>query len=89
MRVQSGDILVVASLAVLPPAVSCHAGAIVSETGGALANPAVVARELAIPAVFGVPNATALFNDGDDVVVDGALGVVRASHWPDGSALRR
>jgi phosphoenolpyruvate-protein kinase (PTS system EI component) len=37
----------------------------------------VVARELGIPAVFGVPHATELLAAGQRVVVDGARGSVR------------
>jgi len=52
------------------------AGAVVTEVGGAMCHAAVVARELGIPAVFGVAGATRLLRDGQRVRVDGDRGKV-------------
>jgi phosphohistidine swiveling domain-containing protein len=52
------------------------AGALVMEMGGANSHGAVVAREYGIPAVVGVPGATAAIATGDVVTVDGASGRV-------------
>ena len=52
------------------------AGALVMEMGGANSHGAVVAREYGIPAVVGVPGATALIETGEMVTVDGAAGRV-------------
>ena len=52
------------------------AGALVMEMGGANSHGAVVAREYGIPAVVGVPGATALIETGEIVTVDGAAGQV-------------
>ncbi|HYF78198.1 MAG TPA: PEP/pyruvate-binding domain-containing protein, partial [Symbiobacteriaceae bacterium] len=52
------------------------AAAVVTETGGAGAHAAIVAREYGIPAVMGVPGATRLIQDGQEVLVDGGTGRV-------------
>jgi rifampicin phosphotransferase len=54
-----------------------RAAALVMEVGGAMSHAAVVARELGIPAVFGVRDATTDLADGETVEVDGDRGVVR------------
>lgn len=53
-----------------------RAAAVVMEVGGLMCHAAVVARELGVPAVFGVRNATRAFADGERVVVDGLAGTV-------------
>ena len=53
--------------------------ALVMEVGGAMSHAAVVARELGIPAVFGVREATTDLADGETVEVDGDRGVVRTA----------
>ena len=53
------------------------AAALVTERGSVLSHAAVVARELGVPAVVACANATRLLEDGDEVEVDGAAGVVR------------
>lgn len=49
---------------------------VVTETGGVLSHAAIVARELNIPAVLGVPNATTAIHDGVTITIDGAVGTV-------------
>jgi pyruvate,water dikinase len=46
------------------------------EMGGMMSHGAVVAREYGIPAVVGVPNATARIASGDQITVDGSAGTV-------------
>ncbi|MFN7987011.1 MAG: PEP/pyruvate-binding domain-containing protein [Thermoanaerobaculia bacterium] len=53
-----------------------RAAAVVMEVGGLMCHAAVVARELGVPAVFGVRNATRVFAEGERVVVDGGAGTV-------------
>ena len=53
------------------------AGAVATEVGGALSHPAVLARELGLPAVVGVTGLLAAVQTGDLVEVDAAAGVVR------------
>ncbi|WP_040785908.1 phosphoenolpyruvate synthase [Nocardia pneumoniae] len=49
---------------------------VVLEVGGVMAHGAVVARELGLPAVVGIDNATTLITDGQRIRVDGSLGTV-------------
>jgi rifampicin phosphotransferase len=53
------------------------AGGLVMEMGGANSHGAVVAREYGIPAIVGVPDATARIRTGQRVEVDGSAGTVR------------
>ena len=53
-----------------------RASAVVMEIGGLMCHAAVVAREMGIPAVFGVHDATNLLADGQHVEVDGTLGTI-------------
>ncbi|MGO4804426.1 PEP/pyruvate-binding domain-containing protein [Arthrobacter sp. 2MCAF15] len=52
------------------------AGGLVMEMGGPNSHGAVVAREYGIPAVVGVPDATARIATGHNITVDGAAGTV-------------
>lgn len=52
------------------------ASAVVADTGAALSHAAIVAREYGIPAVLGVGFATARFQDGDMIRVNGSKGEV-------------
>jgi len=52
------------------------AGGLVMEMGGANSHGAVVAREYGIPAVVGVPDATARITTGQRIKVDGASGSI-------------
>lgn len=51
--------------------------AVVTEMGGVVSHPAIVARENGIPAIVGLAGATHLIRDGERVRVDGAAGTVR------------
>jgi pyruvate,water dikinase len=51
-------------------------GALVTDGGGILSHPAIIAREYGMPAVVGTGNATSLLRDGQRVTVDGGTGVV-------------
>ncbi|MFQ5555145.1 MAG: PEP/pyruvate-binding domain-containing protein [Acidimicrobiia bacterium] len=51
-------------------------GALVTEGGGLLSHPAIVAREYRIPAVVGCEDATGRLHDGQLVTVDGTAGTV-------------
>ena len=52
------------------------AGAIVERRGGMLVHSSIIAREMNIPAVNGVPKATSLIQTGDFITVNGDLGIV-------------
>ena len=58
------------------------AGALVMETGGAMAHGAIVAREYGIPAAVGVVGATTLIAGGQELIVDGTNGTVRIVGFP-------
>ena len=51
-------------------------GGILVERGSTLSHSAVVARELGIPAVVGVPGITKLLKDGDLIRLDGEAGTI-------------
>ncbi|HEY9759738.1 MAG TPA: PEP/pyruvate-binding domain-containing protein [Oculatellaceae cyanobacterium] len=54
-----------------------NAAAVILEIGGMLQHGALVAREYGLPCVSGIPNATALWEDGTMVEVDGTAGIIR------------
>ena len=49
---------------------------LITEEGGMLSHAAIVSRELKIPCVVGVKNATAVIKDGTEIILDGAGGTV-------------
>jgi pyruvate,water dikinase len=51
-------------------------GAIVTDVGGVLSHPAIVARQAGIPCVVGTRTGTTVLHDQMRVVVDGSAGVV-------------
>jgi pyruvate,water dikinase len=52
------------------------AAAVVERRGGMLIHGAIIAREYGLPCVTGIADATALIQTGDDISVDGYLGIV-------------
>ncbi|MFM7424635.1 MAG: putative PEP-binding protein [Elainella sp.] len=79
--VPSGTILV--APVVTPQMVQVHQVAgIVTEQGGMTSHAAILARELGIPAVVGVSQATQLIRTGDTLALDGELGQVYCSTAP-------
>jgi pyruvate,water dikinase len=52
------------------------AAGIVERRGGMLIHGAIIAREYGLPCVTGIPNAASLIHTGDDLTVDGYLGIV-------------
>ncbi len=53
-----------------------RAAAVVTESGGTTCHAAIVSRELGVPCVVGVHDATRLLPDGTEVRVDGGAGTV-------------
>jgi pyruvate,water dikinase len=53
------------------------AGGILVERGSLLSHSAIVAREMGIPAIVGIPRLMERLVDGEQVEMDGATGVVR------------
>jgi phosphohistidine swiveling domain-containing protein len=83
-RVRAGDIIVCPSSNPSWVIVFMVAGGLVTNTGDVLCHAAVVARELEIPAVTGVGDATSLIDDGTLLELDGTAGTVRI--LPNGMA---
>ena len=52
------------------------ASAVVERRGGMLIHGAIIAREYGLPCVTGIPDATDLLQTGDEITVDGYLGIV-------------
>jgi len=50
---------------------------LIIEHGGVLSHASIVARELGIPAVIGVQNATDLYKDGQNVEINGSTGTIK------------
>ena len=75
-RLRQGDVLVARLTTPAYNVVLPLLGAIVTDSGGVLSHPAIVAREFGIPAVVGTTEATKRIADGATVVVDGDRGVV-------------
>jgi len=75
-KLSPGDIIVA------PSADSCWgpllltAGAIVVENGAAVSHVAIVARELGLPAVMSVDQASTSIPDGSTIIVNGSTGIV-------------
>ena len=70
-KIKQGDIMVVKTSS---PAFACglfSAGALVSENGGTLFHLAILAREVGVPCITGIRDATTILRDGDLVRVVG------------------
>jgi len=52
------------------------ASAVVERRGGMLIHGAIIAREYGLPCVTGIADADALIETGDQIIVDGYLGMV-------------
>ena len=52
------------------------AAAVVERRGGMLIHGAIIAREYGLPCITGIPDATTLIQTGDEITVDGSLGIV-------------
>jgi pyruvate,water dikinase len=52
------------------------AAAVVERRGGMLIHGAIIAREYGLPCITGIPDATTLIETGDEITVDGYLGIV-------------
>lgn len=73
---EAGEVIVAAATDPSWTSLLALGGALVLEMGGLLSHGAIVARELGIPAVVDVAQATRLLVTGDRVVVDGQAGTV-------------
>ncbi|MFI5564634.1 PEP/pyruvate-binding domain-containing protein [Amycolatopsis japonica] len=75
-RIEPGEILVAATTDPGWTPLFLTVAALVTETGGMISHGTTVAREHGIPAVVGVPGATALITTGQVITVDGSAGTI-------------
>jgi len=75
-RVGRGEILVCRRTTAHWAIVFPYIGGLVTDEGGMLSHPAILAREYGLPAVVGTSVATATIIDGQRITVDGATGKV-------------
>ena len=84
-KLRPGDVLVCPltnpSWSILFPDI----GALVTDAGGILSHPAIIAREYRVPAVVATSNGTKLMHNGDIVTVDGDAGIVKLEATASGS----
>ena len=73
-RLRSGDVMVCPITSPVWSVLFPSVGALVTDTGGVLSHPAIIAREYRVPAVVATGNATALLRDDQIVTVDGTAG---------------
>jgi pyruvate,water dikinase len=77
---QDGEVLVARETTPEYMPAILKAVAIVTDRGGVLSHPAIVARELRIPGIVGTGDATKKLAEGTEVVVDGTQGAVFVKH---------
>jgi pyruvate,water dikinase len=75
-RIRPGEVLVCPTTRSSWSTVFATIGAVVTDAGGALSHPAIIAREQRIPAVVATGNATKIICDGALVTVNGTAGTV-------------
>jgi rifampicin phosphotransferase len=75
-RLRPGDVLVCPTTSPVWSVLFGQAGALVTDQGGLLSHPAVIAREHHIPAVLATGDATRRLRDGQVVTADGTRGLV-------------
>lgn len=75
-RIEAGDVLVASITTPAYNVLLPLLGAVVTDRGGVLSHPAIVAREFRIPAVVGTRDATTRITDGARIRVDGREGLV-------------
>ena len=73
---ESGEILVCDAIEPNMTFVVPLSSGIIERRGGMLIHGAIIAREYGLPCVTGISDATSLIHTGDQVTVDGYLGIV-------------
>jgi len=76
LNFKSGEILVCNAVEPSMTFVVPLSAGIIERRGGMLIHGAIIAREYGIPCVTGIPEATSQIHTGDQVTVDGYLGIV-------------
>jgi rifampicin phosphotransferase len=75
-RLRAGDVLVCPVTSPVWSVLFPSVGALVTDHGGTLSHPAIIAREYRVPAVVATCTGTARLRDGQVVAVDGTNGTV-------------
>lgn len=75
-KLEPGDVLVCPITSPVWSVLFPSVGALVTDAGGVLSHPAIIAREYRVPAVVATATATASLRDGQIVTVDGERGIV-------------
>jgi rifampicin phosphotransferase len=75
-RLRAGDVLVCPVTSPVWSVLFPSIGALVTDVGGNLSHPAIIAREYGVPAVVATGNGTSVLRDGQIVTVDGNAGIV-------------
>jgi phosphohistidine swiveling domain-containing protein len=75
-KIRFGDVLVCPTTSPVWSMLFPSIGGLVTDSGGILSHPAIIAREYRVPAVVATGNATQLLRDGQRVTVDGSAGMV-------------
>lgn len=83
-RLEAGDVLICPITSPVWSILFPKVGALVTDSGGVLSHPAIIAREYGIPAVVATGNATEVIQDGQRVIVEGEAGIVRVVDSPEG-----
>jgi rifampicin phosphotransferase len=83
-RLRAGDVLVCPVTSPVWSVLFPSIGALVTDSGGILSHPAIIAREYGLPAVVATGNGTLALHDGQLVTVDGTSGVVQVVPVNDG-----
>ncbi len=76
-RLRGGDVLVCPVTSPVWSVLFPLVGALVTDSGGILSHPAIIAREYGVPAVVATGDGTSRLRDGQLVTVDGGTGTVR------------
>jgi pyruvate,water dikinase len=79
-KLAPGDVLVCPTTSPAWSVLFPSIGGLVTDSGGILSHPAIIAREYRIPAVVSTGTATELLRDGQIVTVDGTTGVVETEN---------
>ncbi len=78
-KLKPGDVLVCPVTSPVWSLLFPSIGALVTDTGGMLSHPAIIAREYRIPAVVATGRATGVLTDGQPVTVNGSTGLVHST----------
>jgi rifampicin phosphotransferase len=76
-KLRPGDVLVCPITSPVWSVLFPTIGALVTDSGGILSHPAIIAREHRVPAVVATGNATGVLRDDQVVTVDGSSGQVQ------------